>query len=169
MITLQTTEQIKSIPTHREATTGEIKKYLQKKFNYKFSVTRKGGSSYIDIRWIDGPNGETIRKACYQFNDDSKDDIMTDLFIGSQYTLEHRSISAKAYLYAAWKYCKEWGYILPKITIRKCLDGTYDAWIDNVNDIKFDELRPGSSWYLSHAISHLAHSIDYREIFKQKD
>lgn len=75
--------------------TAPLKKELAEKFKCKFSVTKKAGSRYIHVNWIDGPTLGAVQKFCGRFNDDNRDDIMTDLFIGSQYTLEQREYSYK--------------------------------------------------------------------------
>jgi len=73
--------------TFQEITTKDLKKHLQVELKHKFSVTQKAGSRYIHISWTDGPTQSQAQAFCRQFDDDSGDDITTDYFGGSQYTL----------------------------------------------------------------------------------
>ena len=73
--------------TFQEVTTRDLKKRLQGEFSQKFSVTQKASSRYIHISWTDGPTQSQAQAFCRQFDDDSGDDITTDYFGGSQYTL----------------------------------------------------------------------------------
>ena len=82
--------------THEVSTTRSIKQSLSSHFNHKFSVRQgKGSSRYIYIKWEDGPSWDQVHEFCRKYNDDGKDDLMTDLQCGSQYTIEHRSYSDK--------------------------------------------------------------------------
>lgn len=83
--------------------TKDIKRELQKHFNWKFSVTRGRGTAYhwIGISWINGPPEKDVRSFCNKFNDTSGDDIMTDLWVGSQYTNEYREFTPEY----CWQLC----------------------------------------------------------------
>jgi hypothetical protein len=89
----------------------EIKRQLVAKFNHPFSVSRDRGtaSHWINVRWEDGPTDSEVRDFLFKFNDSGRDDIMTDLWCGSQYTNTHRSISADLYRKAAEAVGKAWG------------------------------------------------------------
>jgi len=76
----------------RQAETGTIKRELTQHFGWRFSVARSRGtaSRYINVRWTNGPTMEAVDGFLSQFNDTAHDDIMTDLWCGSQYTSTHR-------------------------------------------------------------------------------
>lgn len=141
----------------KSATTQEIKKLLIKHFNFPFRVRKGRGtaSHWISIHWEDGPTSEDVRKFLAQFNDDSRDDIMTDLWCGSQYTNEHRKISDAAYLWAARKIETDYGVKLPL---------TYQTgsrpFLSQCNDVNL-----GGDGYLpaSQAINMLLMKTDFRD------
>lgn len=81
---------------YQEAITKDIKAALVSHFSWPFSVTKSRGSRYINVRWTDGPTSEAVNTFTRKFNDDGNDDIMTDLFVGSQYTNCHRHFSNDA-------------------------------------------------------------------------
>ena len=81
--------------TYKEITTKELKTALKAQFSWKFSVTQKAGSRFIHVNWTDGPTREAVGQFLQQYNDDGRDDIQTDLWMGSQYTVESRTISNK--------------------------------------------------------------------------
>lgn len=70
----------------------ELKRLLKEKFNYNFSVRRKGHWYHVD--WIDGPGQQAVNDFLSHFEDNARDDIMTDLWCGSQYIIAQRSIGS---------------------------------------------------------------------------
>ncbi|KPL25613.1 MAG: hypothetical protein AMJ75_00445 [Phycisphaerae bacterium SM1_79] len=83
--------------SYEKATTKQIKQALQSHFDYKFSVRQGRGTAHhwISVRWTDGPTQEAVRLFCGKYNDSANDDIITDLWCGSQYTTVSRSYSEK--------------------------------------------------------------------------
>jgi len=161
--------------------TKNIKKELKKAFpKVSFSVRHKSfaGGDSIDISWNDGPLSEEVSKITDKYEEGSFDgmndiyeynhrETWTDNFGGAKYVHAQRDLSAKAYIYAAWKYCKSEGYKMPKITVRRSWDKkSYHAFIEDCNDVKYTEMRGRSNWTLSQSINQYAHSLDYTEIFK---
>ena len=47
----------------------------------------------MHVSWIDGPTQTQVSNFCRKYNDDNRDDIMTDYFGGSQYTLCNRRLT----------------------------------------------------------------------------
>ena len=74
----------------------ELKKKLKEKFNFNFSVRRQG--RWFHVNWEDGPSSVSVNAFLHNFHDDDRDDIMTDLWCGSQYILAHRDISKPAFV-----------------------------------------------------------------------
>jgi hypothetical protein len=69
-----------------------LKSELRKKFGVKFTC-RRSGSRFFRIEYIDGPAYDEVQAFLNEMNDDSRDEIMTDLFVSSQYTILTRHIS----------------------------------------------------------------------------
>lgn len=72
----------------------ELKRKLKEKFNFNFSVRRRGHWFHVD--WEDGPNYKAVDSFCNSFHDNKNDDITTDLWCGSQYILLQHTISKGA-------------------------------------------------------------------------
>jgi len=99
----------------------EIKRALKKEFpGVKFSVTRGRGTAWhwINVRWTDGPREAKVREFLGAYNDKANDDIMTDLFCGSQYTSESRTLSPEAIIIAAGIVAKREGLPKPRLRLR---------------------------------------------------
>lgn len=171
MITLQDSSQIRSIPTHQEANPRGIKKYLEHKFKHKFSVRQGRGtaSHWIDIRWTDGVSGNDVRAACGKFNDDEHDDMMTDLWCGSQYTTEQRSISTKAYIYCAYLLAKSHKMPLPKITTEVSKwSKKANAWIQFQDDVEMQESNGCRNYRFTEKLNLLIASTNFNHVnFKE--
>jgi len=161
--------------------TKNIKKELKKAFpKVSFSVRHKSfaGGDSIDISWNDGPLSEEVSKITDKYEEGSFDgmndiyeynhrETWTDNFGGAKYVHAQRDISAKAYIYAAWQYCKNEGYKMPKITVKRSWNNkSFHAWIEDCDNLRYTEMRDKGSWSLAHSINQYAHSLDYRGIFK---
>jgi hypothetical protein len=144
---------------YQKKTTAEIKKMLQAKFNHKFSVRRDHGtaSRWIDVRWTDGPSYKEVNYFCGSFNDSSRDDIMTDLWCGSQYTNCHREISIGAYIWAVRKICDDYGKPYPEVKI-----SGDSAHMEHKNDYVMSD--NGGYQYLSNYVNRLLSDLDLRTI-----
>ena len=81
---------------YQRKSNAEMKAILQREFKHPFSVRKSHGTSYrwTRITWTDGPTEKAVREFCGKFNDTEGDDIMTDLWVGSQYTNETRNYSS---------------------------------------------------------------------------
>lgn len=150
----------------QKSDTKEIKRALQKHFNYPFSVRRDRGtaSHWINVTWVDGPTQHDVRQFCSKFNDTARDDIMTDLWCGSQYTTENREISAKAYIWAVRKIEKEYGVNL-KVTIQESWKGNGEktAYIATQDDIIIENDNPDySQRYASNTVNRKIYNTDFR-------
>ena len=143
----------------------EIKKLLQQHFNYPFSVRRDRGTAHhwINVSWTDGPTDEAVRAFCSKFNDKARDDYMTDLWCGCQYTSEHRHHSQEAYLWAVAEIEKELN-IKIKVTLDTTWDGKPSAYIKNEDDIRLDHWPD----YASRAVNRKLAETDFREMFKEE-
>ena len=109
-------------------TTAQIKKALVAEFKHKFSVTKGKGtaSHWIEIHWVDGPTEAMVRKFTRKFNDSDRDDTMTDLWCGSQYTSESRDVSAEKHIPAILKICEKYGLPKPEYNTFRSWTGKYD-------------------------------------------
>jgi hypothetical protein len=81
---------------YESKTTKEIKNDLKSFFNneIKFSVKKDRGtaSHWVNISWTDGPTMDQVRSRTRQFNDTARDDHMTDLWCGCQYTSDPATV-----------------------------------------------------------------------------
>ncbi len=95
----------------------ELKRRLRERFGHEFSCARDRGtaSHWINVRWTDGPTEKEVRGFLDSYNDDGRDDIMTDLWCGSQYTTSSRHYSPEAFYWAAAEVEREFG-IRVKVT-----------------------------------------------------
>lgn len=136
-----TNQEVSLSREFKQSETREIKKALMAHFDHPFSVTKGKGTAHhwIHISWTDGPADEAVRDFCFKFNDSSRDDIQTDLWIGSQYTSEHRENSAEAYLWAVKEIEKEWNIKLKVSFVDSWrADGKKSAYIERDDDILVD-------------------------------
>lgn len=147
--------------------TTQIKKALKAEFNHPFSVRRDRGtaSHWIQIRWTDGPTEKSVREFTAKFNDTSRDDMMTDLWCGSQYTSESREISVEFYNWAVKQIEEEFGIKL-KVSISEYPDGKKihrSAYISNENDIIVENDNPDySQRYASNKVNRKLFETDAR-------
>ena len=149
---------------YQSATTKDIKKALVAHFNHQFSVRRDRGtaSHWIQISWIDGPTSEDVRSFCSRFNDTARDDIMTDLWCGSQYTSESREHSLGAYLWAVKQIEREHDIKLKVTTMDSWRgNGEKTAYIKHEDDVEVNDFHP---FYASQLINQLLHETDFRNI-----
>lgn len=144
----------------------EIKKLLQQHFNHPFSVRRDRGtaSHWINVSWTDGQPDEEVRAFLRKFNDTARDDYMTDLWVGCQYTSESRRHSQEAYLWAVAEIEKEYN-IKINVTLDTTWDGKPSAYIKNEDDIQLD----GFPDYASRAVNRKLAETDFRKIFKKEE
>jgi hypothetical protein len=113
---------------YERKTTKEIKKALQAEYpGVKFSVTKGRGtaSHWIHVRYVNGPPEAVVRAFCGQYNDTKNDDIMTDLWCGSQYTNEYRELSDKY----AWQLVSELDLTAGPPTLRDQIENYFNILI----------------------------------------
>jgi hypothetical protein len=148
---------------YQKKTTAEIKQQLTKHYRHKFSVTAGKGtaSHWVGVRWIDGPSDEDVTYFCGSFNDSSRDDIMTDLWCGGQYTNTHREISIGAYIWAVRKICDDYGKPYPDVKI-----SGDSAYVEGKNDYVMS--NNGGYQYLSNYIHRLLHETHLSTIPENK-
>lgn len=129
---------------YEKKSTAEIKKMLVAKFGKGCGWSVKKGrgtaSHWVDVRWTDGPPSKVVRSFCGAFNDSANDDMMTDLWCGSQYTSEHREISPGAYGWAVRQVCDLFGLDCPKV-----LATPTSAWIPDEFNAMVTGVIVGSS------------------------
>lgn len=122
------------------ATTKEIKRALVKGFNHKFSVRKGKGtaSHWVHISWTDGPTSAMVDGILNNYNDDARDDSMTDLWCGSQYTQSSRSYSPEAYEIAVKRACEKWGLEIPEIKEKFGCVSVDDQYIEDASSYLLD-------------------------------
>lgn len=149
---------------YQKSTTKEIKQALKSHFNHSFSVRQDRGtaSHWISISWIDGPTDQAVRSFCSKFNDTKHDDIMTDLWCGSQYTNESRENSVEAFQWAVNEVEKEWG-IKIKVTVTDSWrgNGAKTSYIKGDDDFVVDSY---SNRYASMLVNIKLSETDFRNI-----
>jgi hypothetical protein len=84
-----------------------LKKELKTMFSVPFSVRRQG--RYYHISYDAGPAYGDVHRHLAQYQDNGNDDMMTDLFCGSQYVILERHFSPEQYESAAAILSKAWG------------------------------------------------------------
>lgn len=148
---------------YQKKTTAEIKQLLTKHYRHKFSVTRDHGtaSHWINVRWTDGPSSKDVTYFCGSFNDSKNDDIMTDLWCGSQYTNTHREISIGSFIWALRKICDDYGKPYPEVKI-----SGDSAYVEGQNDYVMS--NNGGYQYLSNYINRLLHETHLSTIPESK-
>lgn len=146
---------------YQKTSTKDIKKALTSKFNHKFSVRQDKGtaSHWVNISWEDGPTSSQVRAFTRSFNDSKNDDMMTDLWCGSQYTTENREISNKAYIWAVRKAEKDYG-VKVKLSKQESWkeDGSYKVYISHEDDI----FVTNCDRYLSQEVNRIISDRDFR-------
>ena len=139
----------------KKATTAEVKRALVKHFNHKFSVKKGRGtaSHWMDVSWTDGPPEPVVRSFLGVFNDTSRDDLMTDLWCGSQYTSNHRDISNDALMFMAALVAKKFGLPKPRFKVKLnwyktgyYLDYANDPVVNDWNHERFSTLVHRATW-----------------------
>lgn len=85
--------------TYTEVSTKDMKRALETHFKWRGFSVRGGRGRYVTISWTNGPTTEQVRALTSRWNDTKNDDITTDLWVGSQYTSERRSIEPER----AWR------------------------------------------------------------------
>jgi hypothetical protein len=143
--------------------TKEIKQALKKEFKHDFSVTQGRGTAHhwVNVRWYDGPPEEIVRSFCGQFNDSGRDDYMTDLWCGCQYTTESRNISAGPFIKVMTEVCKR--YEIPIPTYKTELSWDKKIYrVQILNDYCVNNYKPG--WHRDGA--NYISGLIYQEIYK---
>ena len=150
---------------YEKKTTAEIKKALKEHFNYDFSVTKGRGtaSHWVSVRWIDGPTNSDVHEFCLQFNDSSRDDTMTDLWCGCQYTNTHRDESYEAYMHAARIVCQKYGCKMPEVEKKLNYDGRYEYALLKDHNYRVE------GEYFSQLVYREFAKIDYRNISQEAE
>lgn len=145
-------------------TTRQIKQELTERFGCKFSVTSGRGTArhWVDVRWIDGPAWSEVHDFTRRYNDDSRDDLMTDLWCGSQYTNVSRDCSYDAWLYAAKRVCQRWGLQLPEAKRVRSYDDRYDYAVCSSDP----RVEAAGEWF-STLVHREFSEIDYRNVSVQ--
>lgn len=76
---------------YRLADGRELKRKLKERFGFNFSVRQRG--RWYHVNWQDGPGLRAVNSFLSHFHDNGRNDIMTDLYCGSQYIIAQRSTS----------------------------------------------------------------------------
>lgn len=152
----------------KQTETKEIKRALVTEFGHPFSVRRDRGtaSHWIQIRWTDGPTETLVRAFTARYQDDANDDIMTDLWVGGQYTLDSREYSFGAYRWAVRQIELEFSIEIP-ITVKESWreNGEMTGYIKEGYDAIVDPDNPDhSQGYASSKINRLLHKTDFRDM-----
>lgn len=149
---------------YQSATTKEIKKALVAHFSHPFSVRKDRGtaSHWIQISWIDGPTGEDVRSFTSKYNDTARDDIMTDLWCGSQYTSESREFTLEAFLWGVKQIEKEHKIKLKVTTMDSWRgNGAKTGYIKQEDDVQVNDFHPFNA---SQIINQRLYETDFRNI-----
>ena len=131
--------------------TRELKSLLVKKYGHKFSVTKQTGSSYIRIDWTDGATYDDVSNFVNVYNDDSRDDLQSDYWAGTQYVLCQRDISIDAFKYAAQRTCEQYNLNFKALKFN-------DKYVCLKDDFYVENFQ----CYMGNLIFRKASKIDYR-------
>lgn len=146
----------------------ELKKRLTNYFRHAFKANRNRGtaSHWIDIHWTDGPTDKEVNNFLSTFNDSGRDDIMTDLWCGSQYTSSSRHFSPEAFCWAASEVERKFG-VKVKVTdeIFKYKDTrTRSLYIKREDDFIIEGICNCPDYYVSSQVNRLLYETDFRAI-----
>ena len=146
----------------------ELKKRLANHFRHPFKANRNRGtaSHWIDVSWTDGPTEKEVRSFLFTFNDSGRDDIMTDLWCGSQYTSSCRHFSPEAFYWAVAEVDRKFGVKI-KVTdeIFKYKDTrTRSLYIKREDDFIIKEICNCPDYYASNQVNRLLYETDFRGI-----
>ena len=146
----------------------ELKKRLTERFRHPFKARRNRGtaSHWIDVSWTDGPTEKEVRSFLLAFDDSGRDDIMTDLWCGSQYTAASRHYSPEAFFWAVAEVEREFGVkIKVKDYIFKYKDTrTRSQYIERENDFILPGILNCPDYYASSQVNRRLYETDFRRL-----
>lgn len=145
----------------------ELKKRLTEHFRHPFKAHRDRGtaSHWINVSWTDGPTDKEVRGYLSTFNDSGRDDIVTDLWCGSQYTSANRHYSPEAFYWAVAEVEREFGI---KITVTDEISkytGARSLYIRREDDTRLEGRGiPCPDYYASEQVNRRLWKTDFRRI-----
>ena len=146
----------------------DLKRILADHFRHPFCAHRNRGtaSHWIDVNWTDGPPEREVRDFLLSFDDRGNDDIMTDLWCGSQYTAASRKYSPEAFFWAVAEVEREFGVkIKVKDYIFKYKDTrTRSQYIERENDFILPGILNCPDYYVSSQVNRRLYETDFRAI-----
>ena len=145
----------------------DLKRILADHFRHPFKARRNRGtaSHWIDVSWTDGPTGKEVRSFLLTFNDSGRDDIMTDLWCGGQYTSDSRHYSPEAFYWAVAEVERQFGIKIKVTDEISHWTGTRSLYIKPEDEIKLEDFGlPCPDYYAGEQVNRRLWDTDFRRI-----
>ena len=144
----------------------KLKKRLTEHFRHPFKAHRDRGtaSHWISVSWTDGPTAKEVRSYLFTFNDSGRDDIMTDLWCGSQYTSDARHYSPEAFYWAAAEVEREFGIKIKVTDEISKYTGARSLYIKREDDFEIEGIDRYPDRYVSSQVNIRLYETDFRRI-----
>lgn len=143
----------------------ELKRLLAERFRHPFRARRDRGtaSHWINVSWTDGPTEGQVRGYLLAFNDSGRDDIMTDLWVGSQYTSTTRHFSPAAFYWAVAQVEREFGVKVKVTDEVSKYTGARCLYIKREDDVRIEDRGLSCPYYYaSEQINRRLYETDFR-------
>jgi len=145
----------------------ELKRRLTEHFRHPFKAHRDRGtaSHWINVNWTDGPTAKEVRSYLFAFNDSGRDDIMTDLWCGSQYTSDSRHYSPEAFYWAVAEVERQFGIKIKVTDEISKYTGARSLYIKREDDARIDDRGLNCpDYYASEQVNRRLYETDFRKI-----
>lgn len=143
----------------------DLKRLLVDHFRHPFKAHRDRGtaSHWISVSWTDGPTDKEVRDFLLTFNDSGRDDIMTDLWCGSQYTSTSRHFSPDAFYWAVAQVEREFGVKVKVTDELSKYTGGRSLYIKREDDVQITNRGLSCpSYYASEQVNRRLYETDFR-------
>jgi hypothetical protein len=144
----------------------ELKRRLTEHFRHPFKAHRSRGtaSHWINVNWTDGPTDKEVSGFLLTFDDSGRDDIMTDLWCGSQYTSTSRHHSPDAFWWAVGEVERKFGVKLTVTDEISKYTGARSLYIKREDDLELEGIDRYPDRYASSQVNHRLYETDFRKI-----
>ncbi len=143
----------------------QLKRLLAEHFRHPFNARRDRGtaSHWINVSWTDGPTDKDVRDFLLTFDDSGRDDIMTDLWCGSQYTAASRHFSPEAFYWAVAQVEREFGLKVKVTDELSKYTGARSLYIKREDDVQITDRGLSCPYYFaSEQVNRRLYETDFR-------
>ena len=114
--------------------------------------------------WTDGPTEKEVRNFLSTFNDDGRDDSMTDLWCGSQYTAASRHYSPESFYWAVGEVEREFGVKIKVTDEISKYTGARSLYIKRGDDIEIEAINAYPDRYAGSQVNRRLWETDFRKL-----